>query len=207
MVVATRAVLAQHAQDGLGLRPLQHVAPALPVIGRLGRQMLRRRNVELPVQDRISRRVFVDVGGAVPDPLPGHEDRQLHMQLDLAHLEGGRVPVAHEVADQAAVVAGLAGAGAVGHAGRLHDGRVVAHVVHHAHEAVVERGQRLVKPLLQSLGYGPQGGPRGGAAGVDLGLVFGAQRHPHDLPCQRIPALYRMSRRRKGVLSEEAPAA
>ena len=102
-------------------------------------------DVELAIEHRVAGRVLVDVGGAVPDPLPGDEDRQLHVQLELAHLERARVPVAHQVVDQAAVVADLLGAAAVGHPRRLHDRGVVAHVVDDADEAVVEDRERLVE--------------------------------------------------------------
>ena len=97
--------------------------------------------VELLVQDRVARRILVDVGGAVADPLPRHEDRQLHMELDLAHLEGCGVPVTHQIVDQAAILADLPGAPAVGDARRLDDRAVVAHVVDDADEAVVEHRQ------------------------------------------------------------------
>jgi hypothetical protein len=46
------------------------------------------------------------------------------VELELDHLEGGGVPVAHEVADEAAVFGDLLGALAVGDAGGLHDGGV-----------------------------------------------------------------------------------
>ena len=106
-------------------------------------------DVELAIQHRVARRILVDVRRPVPDPLPGDEDRQLHVQLDLAHLEGRGVPVAHQVVDQAAVVADLLGAAAVGDPRRLHDGGVVAHIVDDADEAVVEHRDRLVEQLLE----------------------------------------------------------
>src|SRR5947207_2589465 len=55
--------------------------------------MFRRRDVELVVEDRIARRIFVDVGGTVADPLPRDKDRQFDVILDLAHLERGRMAV------------------------------------------------------------------------------------------------------------------
>ena len=95
-------------------------------------------DVELVVEDGVAAGVLVDRGGAVPDPLAGHEDRHLHVDLERAHLEGRRVPVTQQVADEAAVLADGGGAGAVADAGGLDDGGVVAHGVDHADVAVVE---------------------------------------------------------------------
>ncbi len=91
----------------------QHVAAALAVDCRLRRQMLGCGQVELAVQDRIARGILVHVGGAVADPLPRHEDRQLHVIFDLAHLERRGVPVPHQVADQAGILGYAARAAAV----------------------------------------------------------------------------------------------
>ena len=132
-----------------------------------GGEVLGGGDVELAVEDRVAGGILVHVGGAVADPLPGHEDRELHVQLDLAHLEGGRVMVAHQVADQAGVVAGGPGAGAVGDAGGLHDGGVVAHVVDDPDEAVVEDRDRGPEPALEAGGDGAAG----------LGVLFHCERH------------------------------
>jgi hypothetical protein len=131
--------------------PVQHLAPALVVDGGLGGKLFGGGDVELPVEDRVAGGVFVDVGGAVADPLAGDEDGKLDVELDLAHLERGGVPVAHEVADQALVVLDVLGAGAVGDAGGLDDGGIVAHVVDDADEAVVKHGVGAVEMLPPSL--------------------------------------------------------
>ena len=125
------------------LVPVQDLASPLPVAVRLRGQLRRIGDVEFLVEHRIAGRVLVDVGGPVTDPLPGDEDRQFDVELDLAHLERCGVPVPHQVADQSFVVADRFRALAVGDPGRLHHGRVVPHVVDHADEAVVEHGQRL----------------------------------------------------------------
>ena len=62
------------------------------------------------------------------------------MELDRAHLERRGVPVAHQVANQAAVLADATGARAVGNPGRLHDRRIIPHVVDHPDEPVVQHG-------------------------------------------------------------------
>ncbi len=111
-------------------------------------------HVELVVEDRVARGIFVHVGGAMADPLARHEDRQLHVVLDLAHLERRRVTVPHEIVDEAAILADLLGAAAVAHPRGLHDGGIVAHVVDDADEAVIEHGQRLVEDFLQRRGDG-----------------------------------------------------
>ena len=134
-------------------------------------------DVELVVEDRVARRVLVDVGGAVADPLARHEDRQLHVVLDLAHLERRRVAVPHEIVDQAAVLADLLGAAAVGDARGLHDGGVVAHVVDDADEAVVEHRQRLEKNLLQRRRDSAAASLRAAARLVDFSLLVGGEGH------------------------------
>jgi hypothetical protein len=83
------------------------------------------------------------------------------VELDLAHLEGRGVVVAHEVADQAAVLVDALGARAIGDASRLHDGLVRPHVVHDADQAVVQHAEgfaqdgvegRDVRPLQRKAG-------------------------------------------------------
>ena len=122
MVVGAVAVGLEDVEDAGGLFALEQCAAALVVDHGLRVQVIGGGNVEFAVEDRIAGRVFVDVGGAVADPLAGDEDGQFDVQLDLAHLEGGRVPVAHQVADQPFVVLDGFGAAAIGHAGGLADG-------------------------------------------------------------------------------------
>src|SRR5882724_10740801 len=135
------------------------------------------RHVELAVQDRVARGILVHVGGAMADPLARHEDRQLHVELDLAHLEGRGVAVAQQVVDEAAVLAHLLGALAVGDARRLHDRGVIAHVVDDAHEAVVEHREGLVENLFERRDSGATRRLGRIGEGVDLGLLFGGKRH------------------------------
>ena len=91
------------------------------------------------------------------DPLARDKDGQFDVELDLAHLEGGRVPVAHQVADQPFVVLHRFRAAPIADAGRLTDRRIVAHIVDDAHKAVVEHGNGLVEMGLHPFGDGAQG--------------------------------------------------
>src|SRR5262245_48753298 len=134
-------------------------------------------DIEFVVEDGVARRVLVDVGGAMANPLPRHEDRQLHMVLDLAHLERRGVAVPHEIVDQPAVLADLLGAAAVAHARGLHDGGIVAHVVDHSDEAVIEHRQDLEQDLLQGGSDRPQRGLRAAARLVDFSLLVGGEGH------------------------------
>ena len=104
--------------------------------------------VKFFIQDRVSRGVLVDIGSPMPDPLTGEKDWQFNMEFDLAHLEGCRVPATHKIADEIAVFRG------VDFVPRPYDtraawtiGAVVAHVVNHSHEAVVEHGEGARKEL------------------------------------------------------------
>ena len=81
------------------------------------------------------------------------------------------MPVAHQVADEAGVVAGGLRAGAVGDAGGLDDGGVVAHVVDDADETVVEDGDGLAEAGLERRGRW-RGGWGRRCGGGDLGLLF-----------------------------------
>ena len=172
--VAAFGVVAQQRQHTFRLLALQNLAPALAVGARLGAQLVGRRDIIFLVQDGIARRIFIDVGGAVTDPLARHEDGQLDVVLDLAHFEGRRVAVAHEVVDQPGVVAGLARALAVRNAGRLDHRRVVAHVIDDADEAVVEDGDRLEKDFLKGRHRGAPGLVAIHPLGLDLGPLLGA---------------------------------
>lgn len=177
IVIALGGVAFEDFQHAGGLLACQHLAPALVVDGGLGGELFGLGDVEFAVKDRIAGGVFVDVGGAVADPLAGDEDGQFDVELDLAHLERGGVPVAHEVADQALIVLDMFGAGAVGDAGGLHDGGVVAHVVDDADEAVVEDFVGDVEMRLHPFADGAEGGARYGAGGFDFGFLVGGQRH------------------------------
>jgi len=101
----------------------------------------------------------------VPDPLARHEHRQLDVELDLAHLERRGVLMAHEVVDEARVGADGPRARAIGHARGLDDRMVVAHVVDHPDEPLVEHRHRLIQQRL----HGLRDGPMGGCAHVTLG--------------------------------------
>ena len=79
----------------------------------------------------------------MPNPLARDKDRQLDVELQLAHLEWGRVPVAHQVSDQPRVVANALGALAIGHASSLDDGVVIPHVVHDPDNPWSSRGCSL----------------------------------------------------------------
>jgi len=78
------------------------------------------------------------------------------------------VAMAQQVADEAGILADPARAGAVRDPSRLHDRGIVAHVVHHAHEAVVEHRQRGEQHRLQRRHGGAAGGRLAVAGGLDL---------------------------------------
>ena len=151
--------------------------PALPVALRLGRDHLRVRYVELAVQDGVAGGIFVDIGRAVPDPLPGYEDRQLDVQLDLAHFKRSRVVVAHQVAYQRPVGGAYLGPPSVGYPGCLHDGAVVAHVIDDSHESVVEPGDRGVEYFFERRDGGAQRLVAALALLVHLVLLLGSHHH------------------------------
>jgi predicted pyridoxine 5'-phosphate oxidase superfamily flavin-nucleotide-binding protein len=127
---------------------VRDLAPALIVDGGLAGEVFGGRNIELAVEDRVAGGVFVDVGGAVADPLAGDEDRQFDVEFDFAHLKRCRVVVAHQVADQAFVVLDGFGAFAIADAGGLADGGVITHVVDKADMAVVKDLVGRVQVLL-----------------------------------------------------------
>src|SRR5579875_2183794 len=89
------------------------------------------------------------------DPLSRYEDRQLHVVLDLAHLEGRGMPMAHQIVDEPAILGHLLRAPAIGHARRLDHGAVVAHIVDDANEAVIKNRDRLIEDLLERRDAGP----------------------------------------------------
>src|SRR6185369_5911484 len=91
---------------------------------------------------------------SMPDPLPPAVHRHADVELDLAHLERRRVPVAHQVAHEPAVFADLARSAAVRHARSLHDRFVGAHVVDDAYEAVVEHLERNSQNFVE--GFDPR---------------------------------------------------
>src|SRR4051794_33796197 len=103
----------------LSRRALERRPSALAVSRRLRGKVFGRRDIKLIVEDRVSRRIFVHIRGAMPDPLPCNKDRKLDVVLDLAHLERRRMTVPHQIVDESLILADLAGSTAVGDAGRL----------------------------------------------------------------------------------------
>ena len=151
--------------------------PALPVALRLGRDHVPVRYVELAVQDGVAGGILVDIGRAVADPLPGHEDRQLDVQLDLAHFKRSCVVVAHQVAYQRPVGGAYLGPPSVGYPGCLHNGPVVAHVIDDSHESVVEPGDRGVEYFFERRDGGAQRLVAALALLVHLVLLLGSHNH------------------------------
>ena len=155
----------------------QRLRAPLAIAARLRRKLLGRGDVELVVEDRVARRVFIDVGRAVPDPLARDEDRQFTMILDLAHLKRRGMTMAHEIADKAAVFAQPASATPIRDAGGLYHRRIITHVVDDPNEAVVEDRDGLVEDLLKRRSNHPPRRLRFRSQRVDLCLLVAVNRH------------------------------
>ena len=127
-------------------------------------------------------------------------------------------------AEESLVVAGAAGSVAVGDAGGLDDGGVVAHVVDDADEAVVQDGDGFEEAAFEFFGDGSAGGVAGFAELGDVGLLFGCESHVlfsvpgvgasgsitcrratvsgrRSMPVQLSPVNSGMSRRRKSAVA------
>ena len=161
MSVAAFGIVAQQGQHIGRLFAVQDVAASLAIGDRLRGEVFGGGDIELLVQDGVSRRIFVHAGGAVADPLAGHENRQFDVELDLAHLEWRGVAVAHQVADQAGILLHPLGAAPVRNPRGLHDGGVVAHVVDDTNEAMIQHRDGLKQHRLQRRHGRAEG--RGGA--------------------------------------------
>ena len=118
----------------------------------------------------------------MPDPLARDKDRQLHVVLDLAHLERRRVAMPHEIIDEAAILANPPRAAPVGDARRLHDRAVIAHIVDDPDKAVIEHRDRLVEDLFERRDGGPASRPRLAARRGDLLLLLRRQGHQRPAP-------------------------
>ena len=177
MVIGAHRIITQIAQHALGLVARQRRTPALVIHHRLRGQCLGRGDVKLAVQNRIARGIFVYIGGAMADPLTRHENRQLHMQLDLAHLERGRMPMPHQIADKPLVILHRFGAFAVRHTRRLANGGIIAHVIDHPHKPMIQHRNGRIKMLLDPRRDRPQSGLGLGAQGIDFGLLINGKRH------------------------------
>ena len=173
MIIGLRRIIAQQPQHPLGLRPFQHRTPALPIIAALRRQLVRLRHIKFPVQHRIPRRIFIHIRRAMPNPLPRNKNWQFNVILDLAHLKRRRMPVPHQIADQPAILIRRLGAPAVTHPGGLHHRRIIAHVIHHADETMVEHWHRLGQHGLQRRHHRPGRGHAVGSGLSHFGNLFG----------------------------------
>jgi len=61
--------------------------------------------IALIAHDAVTAADLIHPAGAVADPLPGYENRHLHMEREIHLLERGGVVVAKEVADKSLVLA------------------------------------------------------------------------------------------------------
>jgi hypothetical protein len=77
--------------------------------------------IEFLCQNRVPARDLVQTGRTVSHPLPSHEDRALDPELELDHLKGGGVAVAHQVPDQTTVVTNALGASRIRNSGGLNN--------------------------------------------------------------------------------------
>ena len=103
----------------------------------------------------------------MPDPLAGDVHREPDQELVLDHLERRRMTVAHQVPNQAPVVACGLRALTVGDARGLDDRRIVPHVVHERDETVGEDG--VTDADLQVRSGHRDSTHRGGYVGHGLG--------------------------------------
>jgi len=94
--------------------------------------------------------------------------------------------VTHQVADQAGVLADLLGPAAIGHPRRLDHRSVVAHIVDHTDEAVVEHRERLVQDVLQRRHGRPS--RWNGIAALLIDFVALLWRERHGVPGFKSPA-------------------
>jgi hypothetical protein len=168
VVVAALGIPREEPQHIGRLLRREHRVTTLPVRAGLLGKLLGLRQIELAIEDRVARRVLVDVGSAVANPLAGHEDRQLDVKLKLAHLQRRGVAMSEQVANQAAIAAQPGGAASVRHPRRLDNRGIVAHVIDDPHEAMVEHRQWLVQHGFQLRSGGTTGG-----CGIGLGLANG----------------------------------
>ena len=149
----------------------ERLGRALPVAGGLGSPLVVLRALHGVDRQGVAGRILIDAGSAMPDPLPPAVHRHPHDKLQLRHLEGRRVGMPQEVADQLAVVAHLAGAFAVAHARGLHDAAVVSHAVDQRHEAIVENRQLLpAKRVEQDTAVGLSGSLGSGHVAWSVGM-------------------------------------
>lgn len=117
--------------------------------------------------DGIAGGIFVDIGGAMADPLAPGVHGNTDVEFDFAHFEGGGVGIAQQIADETAILMHLLGAGPVGDSGCLDDSSVVAHVVDDADESVVQHRKGLTEHGIERFGGGARRCCRG--VGGDVG--------------------------------------
>ena len=99
----------------------------------------------------------------------------------------------HEIANEAAVASLPLAAAAVGDARRLHDGFVVAHVVDHAHEAMVEHRHGLEQQIFECRDRRAPSGMRLCALLGDAGLLLGRDAWRLDGSGSAVPDAWNLS--------------
>ena len=100
-------------------------------------------NVGVILNKRITGGDFIDVCGAVTNPLSCDENRHFDMHFDLAHFERGRMAGAEQEKQKSTVALRGGCSGGVGNACGLHNGTVVSHVVNDANKSLIQDGEFL----------------------------------------------------------------
>src|SRR5690349_3283961 len=92
------------------------------------------------------------------------------MQFDLAHLERGRVPVTHKIANQSPILAYLFCTAPIGHPRGLNYRGIVAHVINDPDEAMVKHPMLGLEDRLERGDGGTPGFAYARARRCDLGF-------------------------------------
>ena len=96
------------------------------------------------------------------------QDKKFDVKLDFAHLEGCRMAMPHQVADQPFIIPDGLGAFPIRNARSLNDRSVIAHVINHTDKSVIEHRENLVKAILKRTGSHARRGSGESAKFFDL---------------------------------------
>lgn len=106
--------------------------------------------VALITHDTVPSADLIHPACTVADPLPGNENRHLHMEGEVYLFKGGCMVVSQEVVDQALVLSVGLGTTPVGDPCTLYDSLITSQVVNQAYKTMIKYGEFLIQNLFSS---------------------------------------------------------
>src|SRR5579864_8427811 len=105
-------------------------------------------DIKLLIKNRIARRIFVDIGCSVTNPLTRNEDGEFYVKLNLTHFKRSGVRMAEEILNKSPIFRPFFSPFAIGNASRLNNSTIISHIINHSHKTMIQYRKGLIKNIF-----------------------------------------------------------